>query len=193
MFSGIISRQKDGIYRQVELSAGSEADTFVKPNGEQTYKRLFVHTQGQLSLGVCELVGVEQHPSIVFNRSLPLAFSHTLIYGDILFVLEDNGVPKDFTLEDIYLIMKGIHPAWSKQTDITMEEDNDTPEEESESESEFEDSDDELTLRTENTVHTAKTCSDEEESSEDNFSDEEEEEDDDDEKVDNVDEYYEKD
>ena len=195
MFSGILSRQKDGIYRQVELTAGPEPDRFVKSNGGHEYKCMFVHTQDQLSLGVCEMVGVEQSPTTVFNRSLPLAFSHTLMFGDILFVLRENGAPKDFTLEDIHLILKGSHPVWSNQTEIRMDDGTETPEEESESEDDFDD-EDELTLRTENTARTGKTYSDEESSEEEDeeeFSDEEEEDDDDDEKVDNVEEYYEKD
>ena len=175
MIQGILIRQKDGIYRQVDIN--TTADGYYKRVNGKLFRELFRYTKHNRTIVVCEGVVFKDEidKSMVFNRLLPILFNHLLIFGDVLLVeLGSNGDAVPLSLENMSKIINGTHPIWSVGTTFETLDESDSESHDSEVGEEMsEDDDDETTYKTNNT----KYDDDEEEEEEEEEDEDEDEED----------------
>lgn len=121
----VIVRSKDGIVRNVVVHREGH-DTF-KRNQDVYKSRGYLDTQqpGPINdrLHVCENVLYDDlaknDKNSVFNRAIPSPFSSLLLFGDVLFVVEDaQGTVKNFGQEDFCKVMDNTHPVFSPGSPI---------------------------------------------------------------------------
>lgn len=119
---GVLVRQKDGIYRQIDINI--TADGHYKRPGGKTFREMYQFSKGKHTLVACESIAYEDHvdPAVVFNRLLPMVFNHILLYGDVLLLQKHEEVFVPCLLESIHDIIKGTHPLWSFREKINIEE-----------------------------------------------------------------------
>ena len=115
----VIVRSKDGIVRNVVVHRHGP-ETF-KRNNDVYKSRGYLDAQqpGETDrLHVCEHVQYDDltknDKGSVFNRAIPSPFSRLLLFGDLLFVVEDaQGNVKNFGQEDFCQVMDNAHPVFS--------------------------------------------------------------------------------
>ena len=119
---GVLIRQKDGIYRQIEINI--TADGYYKRPGGKTFREMYRFSKGKHTLVACESIAYEDRvdPAVVFNRLLPMVFNHILLFGDVLLLEKHEEVLVPCLMGTIHDIIKGTHPFWSFREKIKIEE-----------------------------------------------------------------------
>ena len=115
----VIVRSKDGIVRNVVVHRDGP-ETF-KRNQDVYKSRGYLGAQqtgGTDRLHVCEHVQYDDlaknDKNSLFNRAIPSPFSSLLLFGDVLFVVEDaHGNVKNFGQEDFCQIMDNTNSVFS--------------------------------------------------------------------------------
>lgn len=104
----ILVRNKDGICRNVTTTAlGPER---YKRNTDIYKSICHFEAHNGKTLHCCEN---ENKSTELFTRILPSPFKNMLLFGDVLFVLEDNKEMINFGLNEFRLFMENQHPELS--------------------------------------------------------------------------------
>ena len=121
---GVLIRQKDGIYRQIDINI--TADGYYKRPGGKTFREMYRFSKGTRTLVACESIAYKDQvdPVVVFNRLLPVVFNHILLFGDVLLLEKHENVLVPCLMETIHDIIKGTHPLWSVREKFNIEEDH---------------------------------------------------------------------
>ena len=104
----IMVRHKDGICRNVTTTALGSGRYKRSTN---VYKSIAHYVQNGSTLHCCEN---ELESTDLFTRKLPSPFDNMLLFGDVLFVLENSRQEMmNFGLNDFRLFMENQHPQLS--------------------------------------------------------------------------------